>query len=120
MNVVLELRQEAGLSQAELEARSGVARPRPSEALAAHRDQVLALLAEHNMTAPRVFGSAARGGDRPGSDLDLVVDLAPTGELLDLIDGAAALEELLGVPVDLVTSRSLRPDHEIARTAVPL
>ena len=28
------------------------------------------------------------------------------------------LEALLGVPVDLVTSRSLRPGHEITATAV--
>ncbi|HNQ07619.1 MAG TPA: nucleotidyltransferase domain-containing protein [Tetrasphaera sp.] len=95
-------------------------RPRPSEAVAAKRAQVLAVLAEHRMSAPRVFGSAGRGTDGPGSDLDLLVDLADDGDLLDLIDGADALEELLGIPVDIVTSRSITADHEIARTAVPL
>ncbi len=140
------MRQAAGCSQAELAARSGVAqpniaayetgrrrpspemierlraalRPRPSVAVRARRHDVLAILADHRMSAPRVFGSAGRGTDGPGSDLDLLVDLADDADLLDLIDGAAALEELLGVPVDIVTSRSIGPDHEIARTAVPL
>ncbi len=140
------MRQAAGCSQAALAARSGVAqpniaayetgrrrpspemierpraalRPRPSEAVATKRAQVLAVLAEHRMSAPRVFGSAERGTDGPGSDLDLLVDLADDGDLLDLIDGADALEELLGIPVDIVTSGSITADHEIARTAVPL
>lgn len=146
MNEVLEMRRAAGVSQAELASRSGVAqpniaayesgrrnpsvtmilrlhaalRPRPSEVIVSHREQILAVLAQHRMTGAQVFGSAARGADEPGSDLDLLVDLASDGDLLDLIDGAAALEQLLGIPVDIVTSRAVGPDHEIARTAVPL
>ena len=46
---------------------------RPSVRLREHRDQVLALVREHHASEPRVFGSAARGDDRPGSDLDLLV-----------------------------------------------
>lgn len=72
------------------------------------------------MTKPRLFGSAARGEDLPGSDLDLLVDAAPDLDLLDLVDAAGELEALLGCPVDIVTSRSLRPGHRIAVTAVPL
>lgn len=86
----------------------------------AHRAEVLKILAGHQMTGVKVFGSAARGEDAPGSDLDLLVDIADDADLLDLIDGAAALEELLGVPVDIVTSRAVGPEHEIGRTAVPL
>lgn len=146
MNEVLEMRRTAGISQGELAARSGVAqpniaayesgrrhpsptmigrlrdalRPRPSEAVAAHRQEILTVLARHHMTRVRVFGSARHGTDQPGSDLDLLVDFAADGDLLDLIDGAAAIEEILGVPVDVVTSRSVGPDHSITRTAVPL
>lgn len=144
VNEVLAMREAAGCSQSELAARSGVAqpniaayesgrrrpsaqmierlraalRPRPSQALAEHRAEVLSVLAQFRMSAPRVFGSASRGNDEPGSDLDLLVDVADDADLLDLIDGAAALERVLGVPVDLVTSRSIGPEHEIARTAV--
>lgn len=146
MNKVLEMRRAAGLSQTELASRSGVAQPniaayesgrrvpsptmierlraallpRPSEVIVTSRQEILAVLAEHRMTGVSVFGSAALGTDEPGSDLDLLVDLAPDGDVLDLIDGAAALEELLGLSVDVVTTRAIGPDHEIARTAVPL
>ena len=146
MNEVLALRQAAGFSQVELSARSGVAqpniaayesgrrkasaqmlarlrdatRPKPSEAVATNREALVQILKAHRMSEPRVFGSAAAGSDAPGSDLDLVVDLAGDGDLLDIIDGADALEELLGIKVDIVTSRSLRADHEINRTAAPL
>ncbi|WP_313716266.1 hypothetical protein [Arsenicicoccus bolidensis] len=41
-------------------------------------------------------------------------------DLLDIIDAAAELEDLLEVPVDIVTSRSLRTGHEIATSAVPV
>lgn len=146
MDEVLRMRRAAGVSQAELAARSGVAqpniaayesgrrhpsptmierlrvslRPRPSEAVAAHREEILTVLARHRMTGARVFGSVSRGTDGPGSDLDLLVDLAADGDLLDLIDGAAEIEALIGLSVDVVTSRSVGPDHEISRTAVPL
>lgn len=72
------------------------------------------------MTSPRVFGSVARGADGVDSDVDLLVDAAPDLDLLDLVDAAQELEELLGRSVDIVTSRSLHADHEILRTAVPL
>lgn len=141
---VREIRQAAGLTQTELARRSGVAqsniaayesgqrtastqmiarlvaasRPRPSEALRRDREQVIAVLRRHGLEHPRVFGSAARGDDAPGSDLDLVVDVGPEADVLDLIDAADELAELLGCPVDLVTSRALRAGHEIERTAV--
>jgi predicted nucleotidyltransferase len=59
---------------------------------------------------PRIFGSVARGEDREGSDLDMVVDplrdkttYAHLGLLCD------ELETALGTKVDLVTSGALRP-----------
>lgn len=72
------------------------------------------------MGNPRVFGSIAAGTDGPDSDVDLLVDADPGLDLLDIVDAADALERLLGTRVDIVTSRSLRPGHEIAVTAVPL
>ncbi|WP_206064858.1 nucleotidyltransferase family protein [Nitratireductor mangrovi] len=41
---------------------------RPSEALARHRDEALAIIAKYPVANPRLFGSTARGEDRPGSD----------------------------------------------------
>ncbi len=57
----------------------------------------------------RVFGSAARGDERPGSDLDLLVDLDSGRTLLDLVALKQDLEDLLGRQVDVVTERALSP-----------
>ena len=36
------------------------------------------IVARHGVTRPRVLGGAARGEDQEGSDLDLLIDPAPT------------------------------------------
>lgn len=95
-------------------------RPLPRETVKAHRDEIVRTLARHRMRNPQVFGSVAAATDTPASDLDLLVDADADLDLLDLVDAADELESLLGIPVDIVTSRSLDSSHEIARTAVPM
>ncbi|MHB8529798.1 MAG: nucleotidyltransferase family protein [Caulobacteraceae bacterium] len=56
---------------------------------------------------PRVFGSAVRGEDKEGSDLDLLVDALPGATLFDLGRLQMELEDLLGVPVGLLTPGDL-------------
>ncbi|MFO0206109.1 MAG: nucleotidyltransferase domain-containing protein, partial [Betaproteobacteria bacterium] len=46
---------------------------RPSTALAAKRDAVVEAVRRHAATKPRIVGSAARGLDHEGSDLDVLV-----------------------------------------------
>ena len=90
--------------------------------MADQRSDVLALARRHGVTNVRVFGSVAAGTDGPASDLDLLVDIRETTSLLDLARLEAELSTLLGVQVDVVPSRSLRP-HLAARVlgeAVPL
>ncbi|MBY3752254.1 nucleotidyltransferase [Azospirillum formosense] len=57
----------------------------------------------------RVFGSRATGRARPGSDLDLLVELEPGRDLFDLIELKHALEERTAAAVDVVTERGLSP-----------
>jgi uncharacterized protein len=56
-----------------------------------------------------VFGSFARGDDNSASDLDLLIDLEPGRSLLDIVAIKQDLEDLLGIPVDVVTERSISP-----------
>ena len=80
---------------------------RPSQALRQHRDAVCLAAARYRVVNPRVFGSAMRGDDRDGSDLDLLVDTLPGTTLFDLGGLQDELQELLGVPVDVLTLKDL-------------
>jgi len=80
---------------------------RPSRALSQHREAVCRAAARYHVANPRVFGSALRGDDGEGSDLDLLVDTLPGTTLLDLGGLQDELQELLGVPVDVLTLKDL-------------
>lgn len=82
---------------------------RPSEVLAARRQELLALASAQGIGRLRVFGSVAKGTDRADSDLDLLVDLPQGTSLLRLVSLQQAIADLLGVEVDLCTERELHP-----------
>lgn len=82
---------------------------KPSQALEAFRPKVRELTRSFRAANPRVFGSAMRGDDRDGGDLDLLVDPLPGATLFDLGGLQIELQELLGVPVDLLTPGDLPP-----------
>ena len=82
---------------------------RPSQTLAAKRDDVLALAAARGAIRLRVFGSVATGQDREGSDVDLLVELPLGTSLLQIVGLQLDLEDALGVKVDLCTERELHP-----------
>jgi hypothetical protein len=74
-----------------------------------HRAQLITAAAAHGVTNLRVFGSIARGEDRPDSDVDLLADLPPDLGLLGLGRVRVELEEILNAHVDLVPARDLKP-----------
>lgn len=76
---------------------------RPSEALAKHREEVLAIIARYPVSNPRVFGSVARGEDQEGSDLDILVDHRGIASTFELAGLELELEALLGANVDVRT-----------------
>lgn len=80
---------------------------RPSEALSLHRKQIREIALRHRISSVRVFGSAAHGADTPESDLDLLVDAPPGTTLFDLGGLQDELQELLGLPVDVLTLKDL-------------
>ncbi|OGE81032.1 MAG: hypothetical protein A3H72_03715 [Candidatus Doudnabacteria bacterium RIFCSPLOWO2_02_FULL_48_8] len=56
-----------------------------------------------------VFGSLARGQDRPDSDVDLLVRFQELPGLFGYIRLERRLSEVLGKKVDLATEESLHP-----------
>jgi predicted nucleotidyltransferase len=90
--------------------------------VAALRGELLELLRRHGVMNPEIFGSAARGDDREDSDVDLLVDFAPGTDIIDIIGIKRELEDVLGVPVDLVSRNGLkeRVRSRAAKDLLPL
>jgi hypothetical protein len=80
------------------------------------RDEVLAILRAHREDLRRMgarslslFGSTARDEARADSDIDLLVEFAEPATFDAFMDLKFYLEDLLGRPIDLVTSKALKP-----------
>ena len=80
------------------------------------RDQVVRLLAEHRQDLSQfgvkslaLFGSVVRGEDRPGSDVDMLVEFEGAATFDRYMGLRFFLEDLLDAPVDLVTRKALKP-----------
>jgi hypothetical protein len=80
---------------------------KPSAVLARSRERIRALVIEHGVSNPRVFGSVLRSEDVDGSDLDILVDPTPHTSLLDIAKLQMRLESELGIHVDVLTPKAL-------------
>jgi len=87
---------------------AGVATKPLRELVDTHRDQIKEIVSRHHGRSVAIFGSVARGDERPGSDIDFLVELAPGTRPFEILQLGAALEEALGVRVDVGTPDSLR------------
>ena len=65
---------------------------------------------KYHVRSLSLFGSTARGEQREGSDVDLLVDFSDGADLLDLVGLADYLEQRVGRKVDVATPRSLREE----------
>ena len=68
--------------------------------------KITPLLRSYGIKRASVFGSHARGTDRPGSDVDLLVQFGKPVGMIDYMRFVGAIEEALQCPVDVVTERS--------------
>jgi uncharacterized protein len=80
---------------------------KPSHVLEQRRSVILAIASKYRVRNVRVFGSVLHGKDVESSDLDLLVDALPGATLFDLGGLQVALEERLGVKVDVRTPGDL-------------
>lgn len=90
--------------------------PTPSRSIT--RDEVLHLLRTHRevllhdfqVVTLTLFGSVARDEASEKSDIDIMVSFEGPATFHGFFDTQFYLEDLLGHPVDLVTSKALRPE----------
>ena len=68
------------------------------------------LAARFDVTRLTLFGSTARDAARGNSDIDILVAFDGPATSQRYFGVLFHLEDLLGVPVDLVTERALRPE----------
>ena len=84
----------------------------PSERLHIHREAVLEILARYPMISNvRIVGSVARNEDTKNSDIDFLIDTAPGTTLFDIGGLHEDLADLLGVPVDIISSKGRMREH---------
>ena len=95
---------------------------KPSVALELKRSAVREATGRYHATNPLVFGSVLHGLDHDGSDIDILVDALSGATLFDLGGLQVELEELLGVPVDLLTPQDLpiKFGQQVLQEAIPV
>lgn len=75
--------------------------------LAQYQFDIDRLIEERNISYLAVFGSHARGDDRPDSDMDFLVEFDKPVGLFHVAGTQLKLQEILGRSVDLVTRAGL-------------
>ena len=85
-------------------------------------DEIRRIAHQHGIIDLRIFGSRATRRNTAESDLDLLVELEPGRDLLDLVGFKQDLESNLGCPVDVLTRNGLSPylRERILQEASPL
>ncbi len=64
---------------------------------------------QYHVKSLGVFGSYVRGEQRKRSDLDVLIEFERTPTLLEFIHLKRYLSEQIGIPVDLVLKKTLKP-----------
>jgi len=87
------------------------------------REEILAIAKARGLTDIKIFGSVARGEERPDSDIDILVTSIPNSEHgLETFGFPIELEEMLGRKVDMVFEKGLYHvfRDEVLQEAKPL
>ena len=71
--------------------------------------KLVAILSKYDVQKIGIFGSYAKGVQRPNSDLDVLVNFKNVKSLLTLVRIERELSESIGVKVDLLTEQSVSP-----------
>ena len=79
-------------------------------------------LKEFPIKRASLFGSFARGDNRPDSDIDILIDLEPSLSVFDVLRIETALKEKFSRKIDLVEFSALKPSikDKVLSQAIPL
>jgi predicted nucleotidyltransferase len=83
-------------------------------------DEFLSALRSHGVVEAYLFGSVARGAERPDSDIDLLVSFGQPTSLFKQFDLVDELSRLSGRKVDLMTQIDPAFAPYVAPTLIPL
>ena len=83
--------------------------PKVDDLLSRLRQAMPSLRGKYAIRSLGVFGSFVRGEQKRGSDLDLLVEFELAPGFLRFLALEEELSTLLGVPVDLVQKKALKP-----------
>ncbi len=75
-----------------------------------HRREITSIAERYGARDVRVFGSVARGTERPHSDIDFLIDLPADAGLFTLGCLRRDLEDLLRARVDVTPADGLKPE----------
>ncbi|MHB1684651.1 MAG: nucleotidyltransferase family protein [Bacilli bacterium] len=89
--------------------------------IAERRDQIIQIASKYRVSNIRIFGSQLRGEETVDSDIDLLVEFEKP-DLLNQIAFKQDLEDVLGLPVDILTTNTIHPllQSRILQEAQPL
>jgi predicted nucleotidyltransferase len=73
------------------------------------KDLIRSIAQARGARSIRLFGSVARGEERPDSDIDVLVEFEPGRSLLDLIGLENDLAGVLGRRVEVITEKGAKP-----------
>ena len=74
------------------------------------KKDITPLLIENNVKKAGIFGSYAKGSQKKGSDVDILVEIEDKNfSLLDLVKLKMALQKILKKEVDLIEYSTLHP-----------
>ncbi len=85
------------------------------DTIQAHREEILASAKRHGIKDVRVFGSVARGDERPESDVDFLVNRVENTRWYGFMHFQEEVESLLHCKADVVTEQAL---HRLIKNSI--
>lgn len=72
-------------------------------------EKIIQFLSKEGAKKISIFGSFARGEEKPESDIDIIVEFSEPKGILEIVGLEQELSELIGRKVDLLTEKSVSP-----------